>query len=64
MTKATLIKIKHLTGAGFQFQRFSPLSWQEIQQHTGRHHAGEGVKSSTSGSTSSRMKLFIILGLA
>jgi hypothetical protein len=31
MTKATLIKEKHFIGAGFQAQRFSPLS------HGGKH---------------------------
>ena len=42
MAKATLIKEKHLIGAGLQFQRFSPLSsWQEAWQHAGRHGAGE-----------------------
>ena len=38
----------HLTGAGSQSQRFSPLSWQEAWQHAGKHGAGEGADSSTS----------------
>jgi hypothetical protein len=41
-------KGKHLTGAALQFQRFSQLSWQEAQQHAGRHGAGEGAESCTS----------------
>jgi hypothetical protein len=35
-------KRKHLTGAGLQFQRFSPLSsWWGAQWHAGRHDARE-----------------------
>jgi hypothetical protein len=42
MTMATLIRKKYLTGAGSQFQRFSPfLSWWEAWQCAGRHDAGE-----------------------
>jgi hypothetical protein len=40
-------KGKHFTGAGFQFQRFNPLSsCQKARQHAGRHGAG-GAKAST-----------------
>ena len=43
-------KEKHLVGAGLQIQRFSLLiSWWEAWQHAGRHRAGEGAESSTSG---------------
>ena len=39
---------QHLTGAGLQVQRFSPLSSrQEAWQHLGRHGTG-GAESSTS----------------
>ena len=50
-------KGKHLIGAGLQLQRFSPLSsWQEAWQRAGRHGAGEGAQSSTSGSAGSRKR--------
>ena len=42
-------KEKYLIGAGFQFQRFSPLSpWWEAWQHAGRHGARERAESSMS----------------
>jgi hypothetical protein len=42
-------KGKHLTGAGLQVRRFSPLSsWQEAWWHAGGHETGEEAKSSTS----------------
>lgn len=48
-------KGNHLTGAGLQFQRFSPLSsWSETCWHGVRQGAGEVAESSTSGSTGSR----------
>jgi hypothetical protein len=40
-------KGKHLTGAGLQVLRFSPLSWREAWQHPGRHGT-RGAESSTS----------------
>ena len=50
-------KRKHLLRAGLQVQRFSQLSslW-EAWWHAGKHGAGEGAKSSTSGSISSRKR--------
>jgi len=50
-------KMKHLTGAGLQFQRFGPLSlWQEGWLHTGRHGAGDVAESSTCRSPGSRKR--------
>jgi len=41
MTKATFYKGHQLSGAGLQFQRFSPLSsWQKVWQNSGRHDVG------------------------
>jgi|UPI0000F50270 hypothetical protein len=34
-------KGKHLIGAGLEFQRYSPLLWQEAWQHTSRYGVGE-----------------------
>jgi hypothetical protein len=48
-------KGQHLTGAGLQFQKFSPLSQQETWQHKDRHDAG--AESSTSYSTGSKERL-------
>ena len=54
MTMAALNK-GHLIGAGLQIQRFSPLlSWLDTWQFMGRPGAGEGAKSSISGSASRR----------
>jgi hypothetical protein len=54
-------KWKKIFGAGLQFQRFSPLlPWQETKQYWGRCVAGEGVESSTSWSTRSRI-LWLLL---
>jgi hypothetical protein len=45
MTTATVIKEKHLTGTGLQFQKISPLlSWQEAWQDAGICGAGEELK--------------------
>jgi hypothetical protein len=53
---------KHLAGAGLQLQRFCPLSsWQEAWRLMGRHAAGEGAESSTSGSAGSRKKETLVL---
>jgi hypothetical protein len=54
MTRGDFYKEKLLTGAGLQFQRFSPLSsrW-EAWQHAGRHGTS-GAKSSTSWLTGSK----------
>jgi len=37
-------KGKQLIGLGLQFQRFSPLLWQETWWHRGRHLAGNIVE--------------------
>jgi hypothetical protein len=48
---ATLIKTKHLIGAGLQVQRFSPLSsWRKPWMPAGRHGAGKAAERSTIGS--------------
>jgi len=49
-------KGKHLTGAGLQFQRFSPSSssWWEARQCAATHGAGEGTQNSTSWYEASR----------
>lgn len=60
MSKATLNKGKHFTGAGSRFQRFGPLSsWQKTQQCLGRHGAGEGAERSTSGPEGSQEIIFL-----
>lgn len=49
---ASLIKESILIGAGFKFQRFSPLlSWWGAWWHTERHGTREVGGSSSSGST-------------
>jgi hypothetical protein len=53
MTMTTLNKKKPLIKAGLQLQRFSVvLAWQ----YTGRHGAGEGGESFTSGSGGCRKR--------
>ena len=47
MTKATLIKEKHLIGVVYSFRGLVHYHHGEARWLAGRHGAGEGVKSCT-----------------
>ena len=56
MSMTTLIKESIQLGLAYSFQKFSPLSWQGVQQYARSHGAGEAAQRFTSASTEGRKR--------